>query len=182
MSWAQYILGSVWLELSQFTEQLGAGITMTFGLWQSRCDEASIQVPAIGLDLRVRLPNRISGGALEMIETINAPGFGPPLHRHPETEVFRVLKGRYLYQVGDRRFFAEPGDVISVPGGTAHAFVNVTDAPAEQLILILPGLDAAAFFSELGEVMKDGIPAKDVLNHFGRRWNVEFLGPPLKDA
>jgi uncharacterized cupin superfamily protein len=83
-----------------------------------------------------------------------------------------------LYQVGDHSFFVEEGDVVSVPGGTAHAFVNVTDAPAEQLIL--PGLDAAAFFTELGEVMEAGIPAKDVLNRFGQRWNVEFLGPPLR--
>ena len=153
---------------------------MTFSPWQSRRDEDTIRIPAIGLDLRVRLPNRVSGGTLEMIETINAPGYGPPLHRHPETEVFRVLKGRYLYQVGDHSFFAEEGDVVSVPGETAHAFVNVTDEPAEQLILILPGLDAAAFFTELGEVMKAGIPAKDVLNRFGQRWNVEFLGPPLR--
>ena len=156
---------------------------MIFSPWQSRRDENTIRIPAIGLDLRVRLPNQASGGALEMIETINAPGYGPPLHRHPETEVFRVLKGRYLYQVGDRSFFAEEGDVVSVPGGTAHAFVNVTDAPAEQLILILPGMDAEAFFKGLGELMQAGIPAKDVLNRFGRRWNVEFLGPPLrKDA
>ena len=97
--------------------------------------------------------------------------------------MFRVLKGRYLYQVGDRSFFAEEGDVVSVPGGTAHAFVNVTDAPTEQLILILPGMDAEAFFKGLGELMQAGIPAKDVLNRFGQRWNVEFLGPPLrKDA
>ena len=156
---------------------------MIFSPWQSRRDENTIRIPAIGLDLRVRLPNQASGGALEMIETINAPGYGPPLHRHPETEVFRVLKGRYLYQVGDRSFFAEEGDVVSVPGGTAHAFVNVTDAPTEQLILILPGMDAEAFFKGLGELMQAGIPAKDVLNRFGRRWNVEFLGPPLgKDA
>ena len=153
---------------------------MTFSPWQSSLGEDTIQIPAIGLELRVRLPNRVSGGTLEMIETVNAPGFGPPLHRHPETEVFRVLRGRYLFQVGDRRFLAETGDVVSVPGGAAHAFVNVTDAPAEQLVLILPGIDAAAFFTGLGEIMKSGVPERNVLNTFGQRWNVEFLGPPLR--
>jgi quercetin dioxygenase-like cupin family protein len=152
---------------------------MTFSPWQSSLGEDTIQIPAIGLELRVRLPNRVSGGTLEMIETVNAPGFGPPLHRHPETEVFRVLRGRYLFQVDDRRFLAETGDVVSVPGGAAHAFVNVTDAPAEQLVLILPGIDAAAFFTGLGEIMKSGVPERNVLNTFGQRWNVEFLGPPL---
>jgi quercetin dioxygenase-like cupin family protein len=120
---------------------------MTFSAWHSRHDETSIKIPAIGLDLRARLPPSASGGALTIIETTNAPGFGPPLHRHAETEVFRILQGRYLYEVDGRRFHAETGDVISVPGGAAHAFVNVTDAPGQQLVVIVPGLDAAAFFT-----------------------------------
>jgi hypothetical protein len=30
------------------------------------------------------------------MEQVNAPGFGPPLHRHNEAEIFRVLEGVYL--------------------------------------------------------------------------------------
>lgn len=98
---------------------------MTFAFSHSHHDEPPIKVPAIGLDLFVRLPPQASGGA-------------------------------------------------------AHAFVNVGEAPARQTVLILPGLDAKAFFTELGAVMKDGVPGKDALNLFGHRWGVEFLGPPLK--
>ncbi|HTV36230.1 MAG TPA: cupin domain-containing protein [Xanthobacteraceae bacterium] len=152
---------------------------MTFKSWHSRGDEPPIRVPAIGLELTVRLPPHETGGALAVIDTINAPGFGPPLHRHPEVEIFRVLTGRYLFEIDGRQFFADAGDVVSVPGGAAHAFVNVTDEPARQTATIIPGLDAAAFFTALGELMKDGIPAKDALDNFGRLWRVEFLGPPL---
>ena len=77
---------------------------MTFDFWHSRHDEPLIAVPAIGLELRVTLPGTAAGGAMEVIETVNRPGFGPPLHRHPETEVFRVLAGRYLFEVDGRRF------------------------------------------------------------------------------
>jgi quercetin dioxygenase-like cupin family protein len=153
---------------------------MTFNRWHSRGDEAPIHVPAIGLELTVRLPPQEAGQALTIIDTINAPGFGPPLHRHPEVEIFRVLRGRYLFEVDGKRFFAEPGDVVSVPGGAAHAFVNVTTAAARQTVTIIPALDAAAFFTALGVLMQDGLPAKDALNAFGRLWNIEFLGPPLK--
>lgn len=152
---------------------------MAFHPWHSRQEEA-VHIPAIGLDLRVRLPPAASDAAMTIIETTNAPGFGPPLHRHTETEVFRVLSGRYLYEIDGRRFYAETGDVVSVPGGAAHAFVNVTDEPAQQLIMILPGLDAKAFFTELGEVMRSGVPDRALLNEFGKRWGVEFLGPPLR--
>ncbi|MDM0032335.1 hypothetical protein QTI33_09370 [Variovorax sp. J22P271] len=41
---------------------------------------------------------------------------------------------------------------------------------------------AAAFFTGLGEVMRDGIPQPAVLDAFGQRWGVEFLGPPLGKA
>jgi hypothetical protein len=43
------------------------------------------------------------------------------------------------------------GDTLSVPGGDAHAFVNLPDKPARQLIMILPAIDAARFFTDLGE-------------------------------
>jgi hypothetical protein len=81
-----------------------------------------------------------------------------------------------------RRFYAETGDVISIPGGAGHGFVNVTDKPARQYILIVPALDASAFFTELAEVMRNGAPDKAALNLFGAKWQVEFLGPPLSLA
>jgi quercetin dioxygenase-like cupin family protein len=153
---------------------------MSFKQWHSHHDEPPILVPAIGLELYVRLPPDASGGTMTAIETINAPGFGPPLHRHAEAEVFRVISGRYLYEVEGKRFYAEAGDVVSVPGGAAHSFLNVGREKSRQFILIIPGLDAVAFFTGLGEVMKQGKPDPDALGAFGQRWGVEFLGPPLK--
>ncbi len=152
---------------------------MCFSFWHSRQDKEPIKVPAIALEVRVLLPVSASGGALAIIETQNAPGFGPPLHRHPETEVFRVLEGRYLFVVDDRRFHAEAGDVVSVPGEAVHTFVNVADAPSRQLVIFSPGLDAAAFFTDLGAATKDGIN-KAALDVFAAKWGIEFLGPPLK--
>jgi quercetin dioxygenase-like cupin family protein len=153
---------------------------MSFTFLHSTCQEEAIPIPQIGLTLRVRVPPHTTGGALTSIETVNAPGFGPPLHRHRETEVFYVLEGRYLFEVDGKRFTAETGDVVTAPGGSAHTFVNITDAPARQFIQILPGLDAVAFFIGLGRVMRNGRPDQDMLNAFGRDWHVEFLGPPLK--
>ena len=144
--------------------------------------EAPIRIPAIGLDLRVPIAPATTEGAFSVIETINAPGFGPPRHRHPEAEIFRVLEGRYLYEIDGRRFYANEGDVVSIPGGVEHGFVNVGDSPARQYIIIAPALDAAAFFGELGDVMKNGVPDRFALNSFGAKWRVEFLGPPVGRA
>lgn len=138
-----------------------------------------VKIPALGLELAVPLPPEASGGALTVIETTSAPGFGPPLHRHNETEVFRVLEGRYLFEVDGERLEAGTGEVISVPGGAAHAFVNITDKPARQLVMMLPGMDARNFFLGLGEILAKGKPDRAALNVFGTPWGVEFLGPPL---
>src|ERR1700679_355031 len=153
---------------------------MPFQFFRSTTNDLPIvEIAAIGLELAVRLPPETSGGALTIIETTNAPGFGPPLHRHGETEVFRVLEGRYLFEVDGQRFEAGAGDVISVPGGTAHTFVNITDKPARQLVMILPAMDAQRFFLGLGEILGTGKPDQAALNAFGKVWGVEFLGPPL---
>lgn len=153
---------------------------MTFSFLHSTRIEPVISIPEIGLDLRVCVPPQTAGGSLTAIETTNQPGFGPPLHRHRETEILYVLEGRYLFEVDDKRFHAETGEIVTAPGGSAHAFVNTTDKPARQYILIIPGLDAVAFFTALGDVMRGGKPDRERLNTFGLSWHVEFLGPPLK--
>lgn len=155
---------------------------MAFEFFQSvNGSESKLDIPSMGLQLAVRLPHDVSGGALTVLETVNARGFGPPLHRHPETEVFRVLDGRYLYEVDGRRFYAAAGDVVSVPGGAAHTFTNVSDGPSRQLVLMLPAMNALTFFSELGKLMAAGKPDMPTLNNFGAPWGVEFLGPPIHE-
>jgi quercetin dioxygenase-like cupin family protein len=153
---------------------------MAFDFWHARHDEPPIVIPAIGLELWVRLPPAASGGALTVIETIHQPGLGPPLHRHRETEVFRILAGRYLFEVDGKRFTADTGDLVSVPGGAAHAFINVAEQPARQLTLIMPGMDAAAFFTRLAAAMKGGAQNLSAVNALVREWGVEYIGPPLR--
>ncbi len=153
---------------------------MTFSFLHWTRNEPPIVIPEIGLELRICVPPQSAAGSLTAIETTNQPGFGPPLHRHRETEIFYVLEGRYLFEVDGRRFHVEQGEVVTAPGGAAHAFINTTNKPARQYILIVPGLDATAFFTGLGDVMRGGKPDPERLATFGKSWGVEFLGPPLK--
>ncbi len=156
---------------------------MGFEFFQSFAgNESKLDIPAMCLDWTVGLSVGVSGGALTVLETVNAAGFGPPLHRHHETEVFRVLEGRYLYEVDGKRFYASAGDLVSVPGGAAHTFTNVTDGPARQLVLMLPAMDAVGFFGGLGRLMAAGRPDMATLNAYGAPWGVDFLGPPIHEA
>lgn len=115
------------------------------------------------------MPPAASGGEFCLIETINAPGKGPPRHRHHEAEIFRVLEGRYLYEADGRRL-RRGRRRREHPWRREHGFVNVTDKPARQFILIAPALDAAAFFTELAATMHDEGLTTAALNAFGVKW------------
>ncbi len=88
-----------------------------------------------------RCPPGISDGTVTVVETVNAPGFGPPLHRHPLTEVFRGLEGRYRCTCHGREFETGFGDVDSIPGRAARIFVIFSEATARRRILMVPAMN-----------------------------------------
>ena len=142
--------------------------------------EPIIRIPSLGMGVRVRTAAAPGTGLPVVVETTNAAGFGPPLHRWARSGVFEVVTGRFLFEVDGRRFIARRGDLVSVPGGAARAFVNVTGTGARQKLIIQPGTDAAAFFRELADAMAAEPPRRcALLRRFGRRWGVDYLGAPL---
>ncbi len=70
------------------------------------------------------------------------PGEGPALHRHPYEETFIVEEGRATFAVDGKTIEARAGQVIVVPAGAVHAFVNsgwgvlrqVSIHPSERMI------------------------------------------------
>jgi quercetin dioxygenase-like cupin family protein len=63
----------------------------------------------------------------------NPAGSGPRLHRHPYEETFIVREGTVRFTVGDDTIEATAGDIIVVPAGTPHKFVNAGSAPMRQI-------------------------------------------------
>jgi mannose-6-phosphate isomerase-like protein (cupin superfamily) len=52
------------------------------------------------------------------------PGSGPGLHTHPYAEVFVVQEGQATFTVGDGSIEATGDQIVVVPAGTPHKFVN----------------------------------------------------------
>lgn len=52
------------------------------------------------------------------------PGSGPAPHTHPYTEFFVLTEGQGRFHVGKSAFDARAGDVVIVPPGVEHSFVN----------------------------------------------------------
>jgi mannose-6-phosphate isomerase-like protein (cupin superfamily) len=70
------------------------------------------------------------------------PGDGPQLHRHPYEEVFVVQEGEATFVADGEERVARAGEVVIVPAGVAHSFVNSGDGPLRQLdIHVSPRFD-----------------------------------------
>jgi mannose-6-phosphate isomerase-like protein (cupin superfamily) len=70
------------------------------------------------------------GASISLILDRSAPGHGPRLHRHTYDETWVVQAGSVTFTAGDETHQAGPGDVVVVPAGVAHKFVN--DGPGES--------------------------------------------------
>jgi quercetin dioxygenase-like cupin family protein len=63
------------------------------------------------------------------------PGAGPSLHRHPYPEVFITQEGTATFFVGEDGEERETGagEIVVVPAGEWHGFVNSGDGPLRQI-------------------------------------------------
>jgi mannose-6-phosphate isomerase-like protein (cupin superfamily) len=73
-------------------------------------------------------PNEFKGyqydASVSFIVVDASPGGGPKLHRHPYEEVFVVQEGSATFTAGDEVIEVSSGQVVVVPAGVAHKFVN----------------------------------------------------------
>jgi quercetin dioxygenase-like cupin family protein len=80
------------------------------------------------------------------------PGGSVPLHSHGDTEDFLIISGSIEGLRHDGEGYqwipAKAGDYIHVPGGARHAWRNLSDQPAVNLIITTKTL--GRFFREAG--------------------------------
>ena len=61
------------------------------------------------------------------------PGRGPSLHRHPYVEVLITQEGRATFYLGDEEREVGAGEMVVVPAGQWHGFVNSGEGPLRQI-------------------------------------------------
>lgn len=73
------------------------------------------------------------GAGVSFIVVEAPPGSGPRLHRHPYEEVFVVQEGTATVTAGDEIIEAHGGQVVVVPAGVPHKFVNTGAGRLRQI-------------------------------------------------
>ena len=70
------------------------------------------------------------------------PGRGPSLHRHPYEEVLIVQEGKATFELDGEELEVRAGEIVVVPPGTPHRFVNTGDGALRQVdIHVSPHFD-----------------------------------------
>jgi len=132
----------------------------------------------VGGSLSFRLRSVETGGAQTLLETVSAPGEGPPLHGHAvEAELLYVLDGMFRFRLGDEVWEAAAGGLMFVPAGVTHTWQNAGLEPGRLLVQFTPGSPGMeAFFEEFSARADEGPKA---FAELAAPAGMTLLGPPL---
>jgi len=120
-------------------------------------------------------------GDLFVIEQANQRRGGPPLHVHQgEDELFYVLEGEYLVQVGEQRFPLKAGDCVLGPRGVPHAWAYAGSTTGRLLLSYAPAGKMEAFFNAWEQLgFTPGGYSKEKDAALLRSYGMERVGPPI---
>lgn len=128
------------------------------------------------VEILVKVTAADSGGAFAIFEE-NEP-VDTPLHVHQnEDELFYVLEGEHVFQIGEEEFRLGPGGLAFAPRGIPHAQRRVVPRSGRVLVLASPaGLEG--FFRELAEAHQAGRLGPDAYATASERYGVTWLSSP----
>lgn len=99
------------------------------------------------IPLQMKVATSDTDGALFIFEHVNMGKGGPPRHFHYEQdEWFYVIKGDFVFEVGDERLTLKPGDSLFAPRMVPHVWAHVGDDPGTLLLGVQPAGSLEAFF------------------------------------
>jgi mannose-6-phosphate isomerase-like protein (cupin superfamily) len=137
----------------------------------------------LGTLFEVKATGVETGGSFSLIEELNPPGDGPPLHiHHNEDETFYILEGEVTFICGEKTIRATPGSYVYAPRGIPHTYRVEGTQPARMLTMMVPA-GVEQFFIELGTpALELTLPPDTVttdmekLGCLAKKYNLEILG------
>ena len=129
-----------------------------------------------GDQMVIKVHGAATGGAYAVLEYTALPGHGAGRHVHQnEEETFYILEGALTFQFDEEQVRATVGQLVRIPRGRYHAFVNAAPEPLRALVILTPaGLER--YFEEMGTLAQqypDGPPRETALA-IARKYNVIF--------
>jgi mannose-6-phosphate isomerase-like protein (cupin superfamily) len=123
----------------------------------------------------VRAPAESTAGAFTLFEEV-PPLVDTPRHVHErEDELFYVLEGEHVFEVGEEEFRVGPGGIAFAPRGIPHAQRRVVPGEGRLLVLTSPG-GLEGFFRALAAAHRDGTLGPDAYATASEQHGITWLG------
>lgn len=151
--------------------------TPSQGFWVGRDRDRSGSAHDLGIGtLAFKVATADSRGALLVVELVHHTRGGPPRHLHrDQDELFYVVEGEYLLEVGRERRRLGPGDCAFGPRNVPHAWAFVGGRAGRIVFTVTPAGRLEDFFHALGR-LRATAPQDPA---FWPPYNMELVGPPL---
>lgn len=129
--------------------------------------------------LDVKISGSDTDGELAIFEqTSLSQGKGTPLHLHnSQDEIFYVIEGVYMFQVGGDKYDLTTGDSIFLPRKVAHAWTQVSEK-GKMTVIMQPAGKLENFFVTMAALNHE--PTKEEISKIFADNDMQVVGPPLK--
>jgi quercetin dioxygenase-like cupin family protein len=127
----------------------------------------------------LKVSSKDTNGEFCLFEAKNelGPMAGPPLHLHPnQDEVFQIIEGEYLFQVGNEKIKASTGDVVFGPRNIPHTFYQLSKK-GHMIFSYNPAGKMENIMTAMSKLMPNN---PEEFAKVCAANEVPFIGPPLK--
>lgn len=126
--------------------------------------------------IQFKLMPQNSTGTLIIENTFHGKG-GVARHLHYfQDEWFYIVRGEFLFEIGQEKFSLQPGDSVLGPRNVPHVWACATEGGGSILITFLPAGKMEAFFREVTKA--NAMPPQDP--ELWCKHDMQLLGPPLE--
>jgi mannose-6-phosphate isomerase-like protein (cupin superfamily) len=127
------------------------------------------------VEILVKASAAATSGAFSLFE--EREPVDTPLHVHErEDELFYVLEGEHVIQVGDEELRVGPGGLVFAPRGIPHAQRRVVPRTGRVLVLTVPG-GLEGFFRELADADRAGALGPAAYARASERHGIAWVTP-----
>lgn len=125
----------------------------------------------------LKISSKDTAGQLSVLEYFGLGKTCPALHVHPEQdEVFYVVEGTFLFQLGEEFHELGSGDTIFLPRNVPHTWIQTSDR-GKLVYLLQPAFKMEEFFQTMHDLGR--APTEEEAQKISLAHGMKNVGPPL---
>lgn len=126
----------------------------------------------------LKLSSKDTAGKLSTFYYKGLQKVGPSFHYHQyQDEVFYVIRGQYIFQLGEEKQILDTGDLIFLPRNIPHTWIQLSEE-GEMFYFLQPAGKMEEFFLQMTEL--GGTSTKEERARIGTDAAIFNVGPGLK--